>query len=303
MFIERWSGCAFKSLRVIPNGLLLRRVTFNLVGKVEVNQSLERGYLLFQRMLEVRKDKGRLEELFMGYFNKIFQGQPGFQDSITEQDVSSLKLITDAPALVQFREMYGNNYVRPILALDLADYKKVTQKLRGEMSSNGMVISGNLVNEDLITRGLSVIITGSGLVDADKHELKHTLDAQRTGGSRVGQDQVIEEFAAFWGDVVIPRRLEQKTTHRDADGKVTKVEITEREIVGNIQNIRGKLMSDSYEIQYQKQFNSKEEYHSYVDQVTGVIQKLEEKFDKFQIDRILMNAKSLREMKSIIEEK
>jgi hypothetical protein len=284
--------------------VIAESVTDRLLKPVEISQHLEESYETFESMLKISDLNidgigKRLPKWFIEHLNTYFRNEPKFQ-RITTKDIGSLALVTENPFLQKFRNIYNHNYKRPVFYLSLWDYRTINSKLHGG-TGDGMVISGGIVDEDPITKGLAIIVAGSGLTDATKHEIKHTLDPQLTQKRRHGKDQVLEEFAAFWGDVIIPRVITWKTTH-SSGGIITKEETETKVVETTLGSVRLSVESDTYFEQYKDAFGSKREYVDTVNEVAGYIQRLQDKYDKFQIDRMLMNAVKIEELKECVKE-
>jgi hypothetical protein len=280
-------------------------VTDRLLRPIEINQQLEGKYSLFESMLKVsattiNERKGNLNEWFVAHINNYFKNEPKFQ-GITTEDIGSLTLVTEDLTLKKFREIYGYNYRRPVFFLSLKDYQTICRKLRGNIGSNGMVFSGGNLDNDPITKGLNIIVAGSGITDTVKHEIKHTLDPQLTEKRRHGKDEVLEEFAAYWGDVIIPRVLTQTTKHYSGDILI-KEETKTNEVIATLKYMQSNLENDIYLEQYRHVFGNKKDYMDTINEVTGYIQKLQGKYDKFQIDRMLMNAVKIDDLKGCVKE-
>jgi hypothetical protein len=280
----------------------VENATNRLLRPIEVNRELEGRYELFESMLRasattINGKKGDLDKWLVNHLNDCFRNTPKFQ-GIAVEDVSSLRLITEDSSIRNFREIYGYNYRRPVFFLSLKDYRIINDKLRGG-TGDGMSFSEGSLDNDPITKGLSMIVAGSGMTDTIKHEIKHTLDPQEK--KRHGRDKVLEEFAAYWGDVIIPRMTTSIITHKSED-ITTKEEIKTNEIKTTLNYIQSNIGSDIYLKQYKDIFGNKKDYIDTVDEVTKYIQKLQNKYDKFQIDRILMNAVKIEDLKNCVKE-
>lgn len=274
-------------------------LTDRLLGHVGIDQRVERNYQVFERALVNFEQNDKLQRWFVEYFNGVFKDLPRYHDPILMSDIRSLRLDTNNPDVDALKRRYGNDYHRPILTLDLSEYKLIARKLRGETSSNAMALSEGAINDSLLTRGLTLVVSGGGISGEERHELRHTIDPNRD--KRIGQDRILEEFAAFWGNVVDPIVRIQKTTHRD--GERVWVETQETVATSNSRMVGLEIKSNVYFRQYRKQFPSEEEFYKFVDKVMGIINKLSAKYDRDQIDRILLNTRSVQELSELAEEK
>lgn len=275
-------------------------VTQKLLKPIEINQAHEQQYQRFESSLIDQKD---LSTWFCEHINEYFSNKPNFK-AITPEDIGSLELYSQYASLDKFREIYNYDFHRPVFFLLKEDFKKINYKLFNHLSSNGTIISGGSLDKDPLTKGLNIIITSNEYGTSTlKHELKHSLDSQLINGKRQGKDKILSEFAAFWGNVIIPREVFE-TVQYGRNTIFEREEIKIKKIKWTTDNIRTRLTkgADVYMNQFKNIFNDKKDYIDTISEIAGYITKLQTKFDEFQIDRILMNATKISELKQCVKE-
>jgi len=264
-------------------------------GSLVRDDNKEKRYQTFQDEIRKKLEAGEMQSWFVSTLNALrMENAP----EITQDDIASLQLFTDAQEIQDLRDQYGYDFVRPYFQLTLDDYKKVYEKLTRRRDSNGCLLSGGKLEEDWLTAGIGITLAPSMNPDI-VHELSHTIDPNIN--KRSPSDEVLEEFATYYRETYIPRIYTQTTRTSNPDGSYSEPIITQREVFQNPKKIGATLKGDMYLDKYASAFKSSDAYRERVDQIVNVLEQLEKHLSKPDINKAIYNSKSFYELSHLLD--
>jgi hypothetical protein len=264
-------------------------------GPLVIDEDKEDSYKTFQEEMIKKSEAGEMNTWLIDTLNGL--RREGSSD-ITQDDIASLKFVSDAAEIQDIRKQYGYEFARPYFQLSLGDYKKVYEKLTGRLDSNGCLLNGGKLDNNLLTQKIGITLA-PGLGPDILHELGHTIDPNID--KRSSSDKVLEEFSTFYREAFVPRVYISSTKSKNKDGTYTEPVISQHEVYQNPKKIGATLKSDIYSEKYAGAFKSDEAYQDRVNHIVEVVEQLERYMDKNDINKAIYNAKSFYELSHLLD--
>lgn len=264
-------------------------------GPLVIDNDKEKRYQTFQSGVVKKSETGEMNNWLINTLNGLKRKDT---PDITQNDIESLKFVTDATEIQEIRKQYGYDFARPYFQFSLGDYKLVYEKITGRRDSNGCLLSGGKLDSDLLTAQIGITLAPNLSADTI-HEIGHTIDPNID--NRSPSDEVLEEFATYYRESYVPRVFVQTSRSSKEDGTYTEPVVTQREVFQNPKKIGAILKSDSYSEKYTHAFKSYDVYQDKIDSIVETIEQLEKYMTKKDVNRAIYNAKSFYELSHLLD--
>ena len=260
------------------------------INKVPLfDKQLNQRYIALQNVALSHSKQGKLAEWFIGFIRTYCD--PRF--NLKPEEIPSLNVVKESDALQDLKKRYKHPYTRPIFTLNFKDYQTFYKILTdGGTGSAGCCISGGHLDRDPRTEGLRIIIA-SNSDELAYHELRHSIDPYCS--LRKGNDKVLEEFIAFFGNIIRGKVIYSTINTYDAQRNITSTSQTSQKITSTLSYVLSGLKSELYHQQMCSHL-SFNDYKSLIDSVFQVLNALTIYYSLDEIDFLLFNCRTLEQL-------
>lgn len=277
-------GSAYQSAHTAHAGSLKEQhINRMLNPALEKDEQREQEFDKFAAWLLSIDTGGNFPSDFIYCVNKLWRPHT----PLNPNEYPSIQLVQKPKELEILEKRYKTSFTRPVIVMNIDDYQRFYKNMFNGGGSRGFNMR--------LPRGVNLIVS-TPMPDFIHHELRHSIDPHF--GKREGDNAVLDECVAFYGDIINPRVIHQTTTTTDPHGN--KVTTEQRNILHlTMRQMGNQLKTDTHHKQCCPH-RTFDEYKQIVDRVTGLLDKLSTTYSHEEIERILYHSKTIADIERMV---